>query len=556
MDTIGIDVGSTNVKAVLVDAAGITLARTSRAMGWEPVGEVAELDAEELWQAVLGALSVLGAEAPAGLGGVGAVGVCGQYSSIVPVDRHNRPVSPMRLYLDQRGTRHCQAIYARHPDALATWMERHPVPPLGGGLALGHLLAFQIDHPDVHEATATYLEPVDYVTARLTGRATATQGSMFASQLVDNRTLGRLDYDPELVAMAQVDPSRLPPLVAADEVVGDVSTTVATGAGLPPGVAVLAGMTDTHAAALATGAAEPGRVGVAIGTTAVVLDTTDRLHADFDHEVLAMAGVRPDEYLVWAENGLAGRAVEHVLDRFVHADDALGEHGVTDPFGGFEGALSSSPVGSGGVRFLPWLSGSMAPQADGAMRGAFVGISLHTERVDLVRATVEGVAHNLRWLLGPVEAFSGHRAEEVVLVGGAARSPAWSQVLADVLARPVRTVTEPGHACARAMATWAAHLAPGLGPGGAAGGGPPGAGQAGTESVGGSSLGRRTEVARDRTASTVGPVDGPGLGSRWGERYDPDPSAVPVHDATHVQFTAAFDALRPLRLGSRRQAPD
>ena len=511
MDTIGIDIGSTNVKAVLLGAGGRAVTSTSKGVHWEPVGGVAELDAEELWQAVLAALGALGAAAPDGLRSVGAIGVCGQYSSIVPVDPHIRPVAPMRLYLDQRGTMHCQAILERHPGSLLTWMERHPVPPLGGGLALGHLLAFQLDHPEIHAATSTYLEPVDYTTARLTGRVTATQGSMFASQLIDNRALGRRSYDPDLVGLAGVDPSRLPPLIGADEVVGEVLAEVAATTGLPAGVPVYAGMTDSHAAALATGAAVPRRVGLAVGTTSVVLTTTDHLHADFDHEVLAMAGVRPGEYLVWAENGLAGRAVEHVLDRFVHADDALGDHRAADPFHGFEEALASSPAGAGGVRFLPWLSGSMAPHADGAMRGGFVGVSLDTARVDLVRATAEGVAHNLRWLLGPVEAFTGERAEEVALIGGAARSPGWSQVLADVLGRPVRTVAEPGHAGARAVATWAA-------------------------------LG----------ADGAGEDDGPGLGSQWADRYEPDPSTAAVHDTAHAQFTAAFDGLLPLRLGSRR----
>lgn len=519
MHTIGIDVGSTNVKAVLVDDVGRTVATVSRPLRWVQDGVTAELDAAQLWDGVLDALVALGASAGHDAwGGVGAIGSCGQYSSIVPVDAAASPVAPMRLYLDTRGTTHCRAVMERHPDALVTWLERHPIPPMGGGLSLGHLLAFQLDTPKVHATTAAYLEPVDYVTARLTGRITATQGSMFASQLVDNRTLGQLSYDDELVARAGVDPTRLPPLVVADAPVGPLLDAVADATGLPSEVAVVAGMTDSHAAALATGAATPGRVGMTIGTTAVVLATTDHLHVDVDHEVLAMAGIRPGEYLVWAENGLAGRVVEHVLERFVHASDPLGDHATDDPFEGFEAALAASPPGARGVRFLPWLSGSMAPQADGAMRGGFVGVSLDTERVDLVRAAVEGVAHNLRWLLGPVEAFSEDTAVEVVLAGGAARSPGWCQIVADVLDRPVRTLADPGHAGARAAAAWAA-LAVGGGAGPPAGSGP----------------------------------GAPGLGSTWADRYEPDPVSRAVHDGAHTQFLAVFDALRPLRLGSRSQ---
>ena len=96
--------------------------------------------------------------------------------------------------------------------------------------------------------------------------------------------------------------------------------------------------------------------------------------ADFDHEVLTMPGIRTDRYLVSAENGIAGRSVEHVLRHFVHADDALGTHGTDDPFAGFDAALAASPAGARGVRFLPWFSGSMSPQADSSVRGGFIGV--------------------------------------------------------------------------------------------------------------------------------------------------------------------------------------
>lgn len=505
MDALGIDIGTTNVKVVLVGEDGTTRHAAHRPLNWHREGKVAEQDASALWDAVLGALADLAAVAgPATMGAVGAVGLCGQYSSIVPVDDAGLPVAPMRLYFDQRGTGHCFAILGRHEEAFLAWIDRHPIPPVGGGLALGHLLAFQLDEPALHERTATYLEPVDYVTARLTGAVTATQGTMFMSQLIDNRTLGATAYDDELLAMAGVDPTRLPPLVPVGSVVGTVLPAVAEAVGLPTEVPVFTGMTDSCAGAHATGADLDGRVGVAIGTTGVVLSAVDALGMDLDHEVLAMPGLRTDRYLVSAENGIAGRAVEHVLTHLVHATDALGDHGAADPFAGFDAALAASPAGARGVRFLPWLSGSMSPQADPSVRGGFVGVSLDSERVDLVRAAAEGVAHNLRWLLGPVEAFTGHPSDEVVLTGGAARSPAWSQVLADVLQRPVRTLAEPGHAGARAAAGWA--------------------------------LEQRGH--------------GGGDWIRFDRIHEPDPATADVHAHAQSQFTAAFDALRPLGLGS------
>lgn len=518
---VGLDVGSSNVKAVLLAADGTQLAATSRSVHWTRSGDAVEMDATELWRCVMAALADLASEADragGGLARVRAIGACGQYSSIVPVGHDLEPVAPMRSYLDTRGTRHCHEIMATHDDAFTTWLERHPVPPVGGGLALGHLLAFQHDEPAVHAATHAYLEPVDYVTARLTGRITATQGSMFASQLVDNRSLAVTEYDPTLVDRSGVDPEKLPLLIAPTEAVGELSGELATGVGFPAGVKVMAGMTDSHAAALATGADAGRRLGLAIGTTGVVLATTDHMAIDLDHEVLSMPGVRDGEWLVWAENGLAGRAVEHVMENLVHPLDELGDHrtGSGDAFDHFERALAASPPGAGGVRFLPWLSGSMAPQADPSMRGGFLGMSLNTRRVDLVRAAVEGVLHNLRWMLEPVEAFTGRPAEHIVLTGGAARSAAWAQATADILGRPVSTLADPGLAGARAVATWARLLADG-------------------EPV---------------PASSPAGSDRPGLGSSTAARFETDPSCVEIHDDAHGQFRAVFEALRPLHLGA------
>ena len=111
-------------------------------------------------------------------------------------------------------------------------VEIHGIPPIGSGLSLGHLLHFQQDRPEIHDATALYLEPMDYVVARLTGTAVGTQNTMFTSQLCDNRSLGATTYDERLLSMAGVDARRLPPLVAVDAVVGEVRPELGLGSGV------------------------------------------------------------------------------------------------------------------------------------------------------------------------------------------------------------------------------------------------------------------------------------------------------------------------------------
>ncbi len=449
---IGIDIGTTNLKVTLVADDARVLCAVPRALSVERGPGTAEQDAFRMWDQLVDAVCEVTSARPKEAADVVALAVCSQYSSIVPVDAHANPVAPMLMWQDQRGTDHSFAIMSRDERAFATFVERHGIPPIGSGLSLGHMLYFQLDRPDVHASTHAYLEAMDYATARLTGRIVASQHTSFMVQCCDNRTLATTSYDDELVALAGVDPSRLPPLIRVDDVVGPLRPDVATALGLPPSVLVYAPTNDTAAVAVATGAFGVGRAGLAIGTTSVLVDTVAEFRTDLEHQILSMPGPYADRYVVCAENGLGGTVLEPVLERVVYAADVLGDHRVRDTYAQLDATLLATDAGAGGVMFLPWLGGSLAPVASGAIRGGFLNMSLETSRAQLVRAVVEGVAHNLGWLLPYVEAFTGDDIHDIVFVGGAARSAQWCQVLADVLDRHVLPLDRPEAGAARAMA--------------------------------------------------------------------------------------------------------
>ncbi len=497
MHGLGIDVGSTNAKVVIVSEAGELISSASRPLVTDVRGDVATQDPQVLWSCVAAAITeALGAAGPAAAQ-VGSIAVCSQYSSIVGVDSEGEPTSPLVTYLDQRGGDHCWAILDRHPESFEKWLERHGIPPVGAGLSLAHLLHLQHDEPDLHSATTDYLEVMDLVNLRLTGRAVATQSTMFASQLCDNRVLGVTEYDAELLAMSGVDPHRLPTLIEADGLVGTLTPEVAATLGLTPDVVVVAGMNDSHAAAFATGAYEKGRAGLVFGTTAVLLDTVDRVASDLEREVVSMPAPVPDTYLVMAENGLAGRSVEHALTELLSSPG----NGGTDPFAEIPGAIQSSSPGAGGVLFLPWLAGSLSPSADRAMRGGFLGVTVETTRAEMVRATLEGTARNMRWLLPAVEDMSGHAITEFVFAGGAARSPQWAQCLSDVLGRPVSVPEHPETAAAQAVAL----------------------------------VGLRRVTGHDITSEAA-----------IAARFEPDPAATLVHDRLQGPFEESFTAVQAI----------
>ncbi|MFM8237472.1 MAG: FGGY-family carbohydrate kinase [Actinomycetota bacterium] len=505
---LGIDLGTTNVKVALVTDDGRLVAGAHRPLVTDRHGESAEQDAEATWSAVVDAVRQVTAAAPDAAAAVVAIGICSQYSSIVAVDADARPVAPMLMWQDQRGTDQCFDIMLRDENAFGLWVERHGIPTIGSGLSLGHLLHLQIERPEVHARTVAWLEPMDYLTARCTGRITASQHSTYMFQLCDNRRIGATAYDPDLVRLAGIDADRLPPLIAVDAPVGPLLPAVAAELGLPASAVVYAGTNDTATAAVATGASTPGRAGLAIGTTSVLVDGVDDFRVDLEHQLFSMPGPTSDGYVVCAENGLGGKVLEHVLEHVVYAADELGDHRQDDPFAALEEVLAATDPTDDDVLFLPWLSGALAPGGSDAIRGGFVHMSLATTRRHMVRAVVEGIAHNLGWLLPHVERFTGTPITEIAFTGGAARSDAWCTVLADILDRPVLALPDSSGAIARATA--------------------------------------RLALVRHGVVEAQTTADPGGTGGSGVRRYDPRPERRERYAARQAQFEAAYAALLPI----------
>lgn len=448
MTALAIDLGTTACKASVVTVDGVVLGSATRRVD-TIVGEggAAEQDAERTWSATLGACrEALATAGPAGSDGVEVVCAAAQWASLVPVGADGHPVAPMSMWFDDRGSRLASALVAgdRAPRA-ARWVEVHGFVP---GTSLGHLLRFQRD-PAVHERCAAYLEPVDYLNARLTGRLACTANSAMPLALTDNRTLGAVVWSDELIDYAGVDRTRLPEIVPSLSVLGALLPSVADDLGLPPGVTVAAGANDSIASAFGSAAIEPGAATIMLGTTGVLVTHHVHRHVDTSRFIVTMPSALDDRYYVVAEAGLGGKLLEVALAQVV---------GTTDdgpPSEAFEATMAlaaASPPGAGGVLFLPWALGALAPAPEPRHRGALLGLSITTTRADVARALLEGVALQLRWLVDEVEAATGLPFGAIRFVGGGAQSELWSRIMADVIGRPIEQMVQPRHANARGAA--------------------------------------------------------------------------------------------------------
>lgn len=446
---LAIDLGTSGVKVAVVDDTGAVRGMATESL---PIALTAdggaEHDAELWWQAI--GRCARGALAAAATDRVDLVAVTSQFMSTVAVDPDGRPMSPVVLWMDHRGAPHHPVL--DDDEAFFLWLDRHGLPPMSND-GLAHIGLLRHLDPGLVDRGARFVEPVDAVTARLTGRVTATQNTAFGLMACDNRVHGSLTYDPEMLALAGIDHTWLPTLVGLDEPLGELTTEARAHLGLAASAVVMPGTIDSITSAIGTGAVGPDAVSLVIGTTSVIVSHVPGKRADFDNAITSVPSPVAGQYFVMAENGVGGKALDFVLRSIVYPNDELAVGGFPDDaFERAEAAAARAPAGSGGTLFFPWLVGAMSPAPDDHLRAGFANLGLSTSRAHLVRAVLEGVALNAAWLFDPVCAFTGHRPEFVRFGGGGARSATWAGILASALDRPVHRLAEPSIANARGAA--------------------------------------------------------------------------------------------------------
>jgi xylulokinase len=271
---------------------------------------------------------------------------------------------------------------------------------------------------------------------------------MIGAWLTDNRRLDRLAYDPRLLRRAGIDGDKLAPLVPIGSTIGEVLPEPAAALGLPPGVRVVTGTPDLHSAAFGAGAVSEGEAHMPIGTTSWISLPFGRKKTDVMRSIASVPGLDQSSYLVVNNHEAAGLAL-----RWAREALAAGEPQPWEEL--FEAAAGASP-GSGGVIFTPWIAGARSPVDDRLARGGWHNLSVGTGNADLLRAVLEGVAYNSRWLGQAVEKFTGERLDDLRIFGGGAASDLWCQIHADVMDRTIERVADPLHTNLRGAALFAA----------------------------------------------------------------------------------------------------
>jgi xylulokinase len=373
-------------------------------------------------------------------GQVAAVSVTAQMFNVVPVGADGAPLLPMLSWLDTRAAPQAAALAGvMGPDE----QFRRLGATITAKDILPRILWLKEHAPRVWARTAKLLDCKEAVVALLCGALVTDHAGASAYRLADLDAGG---WDTGACEAAGVPHGLLPEIAAATDLAGYVTAGAAAATGLLAGTPVVVGAGDVPASQVGAGATGHGDAHVSLGTAVYFGITLDRPATDPGRQLGVLGHMDPKRYILWLEIATGGGALAWLLR-------LLGQSTPLD-YAEVDRLVTERLDDQGWLLFAPWLSGERVPVFDDRAKAAFVGLDLSHDRGHLLRALMEGVAYQMRWALEYAAAF-GEPIGSLRAVGGGGIGSAWTQIIADVLERPLGCVRDPQDAAARGAAACA-----------------------------------------------------------------------------------------------------
>lgn len=411
---IGIDLGTSALKLLLVDETGRIVNAVSKAYpllmpepGWS------EQEPEEWWDAVCAGIPELLRDADAA--SVAGIGCAGQMHGLVALDEAGAVIRPAILWND--GRTEAETAWLNEyvgKKQLSAWTANIAF----AGFTAPKLLWMQKHEPERFGRIARIMLPKDYVNYKLTGVHACDYSDAGGTLLLD---VARRRWSKEMLARCGVSEAQMPGLFESFEIIGTLKPEIARRLGLPEGVKVVAGAGDNAAAAIGTGTVDDGACTISIGTSGTIFIASDSFRVDPNNALHAFPHAAGNYHLLGCMLSAAS------CNKWFCADVLR-----TTDYAAEQAAITPDRLGRNHVFFLPYLMGERSPVNDAFARGVFIGLSMSTTRADMVQAVLEGVAFAIRDSLEAAKAL-GIPIRSAKLCGGGARSMLWQRILANVL---------------------------------------------------------------------------------------------------------------------------
>lgn len=411
MTYLGIDIGTSGVKALLIDEHGLALGEAAAAAveplrphpGWS------EQNPADWWSATLDAVDQLKASHPSELAAVRGIGLSGHMHGATLLGKDDAVLRPCILWNDGRSALECREMEAALPN----------LRQLAGNIAMPGFTAPKIawvrkHEPQIYEKIAKVLLPKAYIRLLLTGEHVEDMSDASGTLWLD---VAKRDWSDALLAVTGLNRSHMPRLVEGSAVSGNLKREFAQRWGMEALVVVAGGAGDNAAAACGIGAIRPGEGFVSLGTSGVIFVSNDKFRPNTEGAVHAFCHAVPD---TWHQMGVILSATDSLnwLSRITGQQQSE-----------LSRAAEAQFTGPGEEIFLPYLSGERTPHNNAAARGSFVGLSQSTDTAKLAQAVMEGVTFAFRDSQR-VLSDAGTKIDRLLAVGGGSKSALWLKMIA------------------------------------------------------------------------------------------------------------------------------
>lgn len=433
---IGIDLGTSSVKVLLVNQKGAVVRETAKSYPLiQEKSGYSEQDPEEWVEKTTSALSELVASFDGDPADIEGISFSGQMHGLVMLDKNKQLLRKAILWNDTRTTEQCRQIYEIVGKEKLLNITKNAALE---GFTLPKLLWVQKHEPNIFEKIDVFLLPKDYLRFRLTGQIHMDYSDAAGTLLLD---ISNKKWSTEICDLLQIDPAICPPLVESSDFVGTITKEFAEKTGLKETTKVFAGGADNACGAIGAGILSNGKTLCSIGTSGVVLSYEESGEKDFRGKVHYFNHGKENAYYTMGVTLAAGFSLSWFKEAFAQKES----------FGDFLSGIEGIPAGSGGLLFAPYLVGERTPHPDADIRGSFIGIDSSHTRKHFVRAVLEGITFSQN---ESIDIFrrNGKTIDTVVSIGGGAKNETWLQMQADIFnAKIVKLASEQGPGMGAAM---------------------------------------------------------------------------------------------------------
>jgi xylulokinase len=434
MYLMGIDVGTSGVKCILISENGDHVAEAVRSYPiYSPLPGWFEQNPKDWWDATAASIQQVLSHARVDAAEIAGIGLSGQYHGLVILDRNQKVLRNSILWNDQRTA--LQSDYIRKKVGKETLLS---IAATGGApyFTACKLQWVRDNEPHVYEKVFSMMLPKDYIRFRLTGEFVSEMTDASGTLFLDIRNR---KWSKEILDSLDVDASILPNLVESQEVSARISRAAARVTGLKQGTPVAGGAGDQAAAAVGNGVVAEGLLTYSIGTSGVIYAATDSLKIDEQGRVNTFCHAVPGKWCVLACINSAAGSYQWFMEKCADIERQIAEKEEKNVYMVMEEKAASVPPGSDKLIFLPYLAGERHPHTDTNARGVFFGLHAGHGKPHLIRSILEGVAYCFRDCLEVMRGI-GIKIDEIRATGGGARSPLWREIQVNVSGEPIVTM--------------------------------------------------------------------------------------------------------------------